>query len=415
MQSFLLHKYSKESLFYIKKIIKEGFDPSIIKTAYYTTEQIKEIYYGLKANVDISIYSSNSLSSEQMRYIREGLMKGLDVSLYANKKFSAGQMKAIKESLIYGTYIDEYQDFHISEEMMNVCNVMLLEGYDKEFVKSLAKNRTSGNAAKTIRRINEIIGDRYNYLFAKYKLTDNNAKAIANIILQAPDICDDKLFKIYTHEKAKRTDHMSAITKAIENGAPLTLCEEFLNSQITINELIKQSQKYLEENEDILKNYEINEASKELGIDIKEEYPDEIICKSISLNLDFAKLIKEGYDYEQLEEINCAFEDNIKNFLDLVNPKTSSNEMFLIRNNTLIDRCLKNLKNKYKKKHKDFFTFFDISYQKGYWYIKDKSNKIFFKNNDIDIILEKIKYLYELLTKELTTEEILLIIEESKE
>lgn len=410
MNSFFIHKYDNDCLFYIKKAIKEGLDPSVFYKSVYNKDQIKELYYGLKLKLDVSKYSNPAYSSEKMRNIREGLTIGLDTSLYSKLEYSEGKMKAIKESLIYNTYLKEYEN--VTEHSIYLYNKMQLEGYDKDFIINLAKNNTGEESIKIIIRTNEVLGNKYNNLIIKYPLKDDILKGIFKIALQFPELCNEELFKLFSFDICKKNPISRIIIESIEKGAPLSLCEDFVNDKISKEEFILESDKYL--NDCILEEYEINKISKNLNINVQEEYPEDILLNSISLNINLEELIKQGYNYEQLEEINYAVEDNLLEFLNLISPEKTSTELFIIRNKLIIDKFILNLKSKSKNKI-NLYEFFDVTYNKGYWYIVDKDNEVFYKNNDINIILEKIKDLYELLTKELTTDEILLIIEESKE
>ena len=78
-----------ENLKEIDNYLNSGFD----------SNQLYEIYDGLKEGVDVSIYAKEEFTDSQMQEIRIGLREGLNVEIYANPEYPWGLMREMRQSL----------------------------------------------------------------------------------------------------------------------------------------------------------------------------------------------------------------------------------------------------------------------------------------------------------------------------
>ena len=65
----------------------------------FSTIQLNEIAYGLRANLDPSMYANIKFSPSQISRIVNGLFEGLDVSIYAKECYDVFQMYEIYNGL----------------------------------------------------------------------------------------------------------------------------------------------------------------------------------------------------------------------------------------------------------------------------------------------------------------------------
>lgn len=119
------HTYHK--LCFIKKILE--LDPTF-DNFNYTYKQLEEIVNGLQEGVDVRVYAKPEYSPIEMKTIREALKNGLDMKKYLERGYEYFQLKEIFQGKKNGVDISAYSNIKFDHLQMEQIRLGLEEGVD---------------------------------------------------------------------------------------------------------------------------------------------------------------------------------------------------------------------------------------------------------------------------------------------
>lgn len=420
---FSLKNLSEEKLNLLRKAIINNIDISDINIENYDICQIEQLMLGKSENIDISLYNQPKFNADQMREIRYGLVSKINVEVYADKKYNVNMMVLLRKALLSNINLDFIKNKVFNESQLKIFIEMKKYEISDDIIEKIYELNYSENILKLLCKIikmgyncNEILDNKYKeqYIQAFLKCFERNI--------------DISILKINLN---LTTRDLNALIMALEYKIENNICKNFIENKIGLNEFYENIYKKI--NEINCSDYLMKKVMEEDYILLNEKQKIELkeiieYFKKFNLSDNDFKMLK-NYNWEQLEEIKFAFEDNVC-ILKEINPLLTDMEIYQIRILKLfkkemfsfykklnpyfilkINTTIENMKEYSDNKidESQYNTIINFYKEKDNWVVKRcYDNKVLFKNRDIYKLMEDYKK-YLKLTKEMNYDEVCLL------